>query len=333
MYGTYHHNQQRPSWHLISQSEWITLVILQTATFLQNQLRQRRISNAWLEISWKCTNAIFSKRHCWRPWTEYSYNHLALPWVQSIYTINTLKPRQNGRHFADDVFKRIFLNENIWIQINISLKFVSRAPINNIPTLVEIMAWRRQGDKPLSEPLMVRFLTHTCVTRPKWVKGTITQQLADTKSYHISTNICNIVEVVACVIADGCDDGERWDTFVRHFPLTHIVHKWEVLIYRRVSVWDAFTVHPVIIVYHICQRQSSISKSVSCIIDYITGVLVILTHSTNHSVFENKNKTKPNHKPKKYSNDAKEKFWFCKSIYIRYIKLAVATFAKYKCDS
>ena len=32
------------------------------------------------------------------------------------------------------------------------------------------MAWRRLGDKPLSEPMMVKLLTHICVTRPQWVK-------------------------------------------------------------------------------------------------------------------------------------------------------------------
>ena len=82
---------------------------------------------------------------------------------------NTLRPRQNGRHFADDTFKPIFLNENIWISIKISLKFVPKVPINNIPALVQIMAWRRPGDKPLSEPMMVSLLTHICVTRPQWV--------------------------------------------------------------------------------------------------------------------------------------------------------------------
>ena len=57
-------------------------------------------------------------------------------------------------HFADDIFKRIFLNENIWIPIKISLKFVPKGPINNIPALVQIMAWRRSGDKPLPEPMI-----------------------------------------------------------------------------------------------------------------------------------------------------------------------------------
>ena len=55
------------------------------------------------------------------------------------------------------------------ISIKNSLKFVPRGAINNIPTLVQVMAWRRPGDKPLSEPMMVRLPTHICVTRPQWV--------------------------------------------------------------------------------------------------------------------------------------------------------------------
>ena len=73
------------------------------------------------------------------------------------HIVNTLRPRQNGRHFPDDIFKYIFLNENLWISIKISLKFVPKGPINNIPALVQVMAWRRPGDKPLSDPMMVKF--------------------------------------------------------------------------------------------------------------------------------------------------------------------------------
>ena len=87
----------------------------------------------------------------------------------SIGSDNGLVPSRFGRHFPDDIFKWIVWNENVWISINISLKFVPRGPINNIPTLVEVMAWRRPGDKPLSEPMMVRLPTHLCVTRPQWV--------------------------------------------------------------------------------------------------------------------------------------------------------------------
>ena len=82
---------------------------------------------------------------------------------------NTLRARQNGRLFAGDIFKCIFLNENIRISNNISLKFVPMDLSNNIPALVFIMAWRRPGDKPLSEPMMVRSLTHICVSRPQWI--------------------------------------------------------------------------------------------------------------------------------------------------------------------
>ena len=81
------------------------------------------------------------------------------------YGFNTLRPRQNGRHLPDDIFKCIFMNENVRIATNISLKFVPKGLINNIPALVLIMAWRRLCDKPLSEPMMVSLPTHICVTQ------------------------------------------------------------------------------------------------------------------------------------------------------------------------
>ena len=87
------------------------------------------------------------------------------------FQLNTLRPRQNGCHFTDDIFKCIFLNENVWIPIKISMKFVPKGPINNIPALVQIMARRRPGDKPLSEPMIVSLTTYICVTRPQWVKS------------------------------------------------------------------------------------------------------------------------------------------------------------------
>ena len=94
----------------------------------------------------------------------------AQPGINRYLVLNTLRLRQNGRHFADDTFKRIFVNENIRISIKISFKFVPKGPINNNPALVQIMAWRRSGGKPLSEPMVVSLLTHICVTRPQWVK-------------------------------------------------------------------------------------------------------------------------------------------------------------------
>ena len=82
---------------------------------------------------------------------------------------NTLRPKQNGRHFTDNRLKCFFLNENAWISIKISLKFVPECPINNIAALVQRLAWRQSGAKPLSEPMMVRLLRHLCITQPQWV--------------------------------------------------------------------------------------------------------------------------------------------------------------------
>ena len=77
---------------------------------------------------------------------------------------NTLRPRQMAA-----IFQCIFMNENVLISIKISLKFVPKGQINNIPALVMIMAWHRPGDKPLSEPRLESLLTHIYVTRPQWV--------------------------------------------------------------------------------------------------------------------------------------------------------------------
>ena len=71
--------------------------------------------------------------------------------------INSSPPGQNGRHFADDIFKCMFVNEKFCILNRLSLKFVPKGLINNIPALVQIMAWCRSGDKPLSEPMLTHF--------------------------------------------------------------------------------------------------------------------------------------------------------------------------------
>ena len=72
--------------------------------------------------------------------------------------LKTLRLRQNGHNFTD-IFKWIFLNENLWISLKTSRNFVPKGPLDN-NSLVQIMAWRRSGDKPLSESIMVSLLTH-----------------------------------------------------------------------------------------------------------------------------------------------------------------------------
>ena len=98
-------------------------------------------------------------------WTSVDQDHWHTIWV------NTLRPRQNDWHFTDNVFRCIFLNKNISILINISLRFVPKGPVNNISALVQIMAWHWPDYNPLSEPMMLSLLTHICVTQPQWIKS------------------------------------------------------------------------------------------------------------------------------------------------------------------
>ena len=111
---------------------------------------------------------------------------------------NTLKQWQNGRHFTDDIFKSIFLNANFRISNKIPMKFVSRGPINNIPALVEIMVWCRPGNKPLSELMMVRSLTHICITRAQWVNPQLVE------SFSINIDMFLLVMSSSILMRDWC---------------------------------------------------------------------------------------------------------------------------------
>ena len=56
------------------------------------------------------------------------------------------------------VFKCIFMYEKFCTLIQISLKFVPKGPIDNNSVLVQVMAWRWTGDKPLPEPMLAQFI-------------------------------------------------------------------------------------------------------------------------------------------------------------------------------
>ena len=85
----------------------------------------------------------------------------------------TMRPRQNWRHFTDTcillTYKNLLYCKKIVLNIQISLKIVSKGPIYNKPTLVQIIAWCWVGNKPLSDQWWPGLLMHKCITRPKWV--------------------------------------------------------------------------------------------------------------------------------------------------------------------
>ena len=75
--------------------------------------------------------------------------------IHFIAVFNTLRPKQMAT-----VFTATNSNENVWISVKISLKFVPGGPINNIQVLVQIMAWRRPGDELLFDPMMIYWRIH-----------------------------------------------------------------------------------------------------------------------------------------------------------------------------
>ena len=97
------------------------------------------------------------------------------PLEASIIAVNQhcwyIEAETKYRQIADDIFKCISLNENVRVSVKISLQVVPTVSINNIPALVQIMAWRRSGDKALSESMMISLPTHICVNQPQCVNS------------------------------------------------------------------------------------------------------------------------------------------------------------------
>ena len=97
-----------------------------------------------------------------------------MDYAAKFVSILVVSPGQNGRHFADEIFKCIFLNEKFCILIRISLKFVPKDPNDNKWVLVQVMAWCRIGHKPLPESMLIQFTDAYYIyiygTRGRWVK-------------------------------------------------------------------------------------------------------------------------------------------------------------------
>ena len=106
---------------------------------------------------------------------SFLWKHVAIPG-----RLNRIEAEEN----VAAIFQTTCWNRLSWMRIyNFLLKkslVYSLGAINNIPALVQMMAWRRLGDKPLSEPKIV-----ISVTRPQWVNslnpGTSPDRLLDRK--------------------------------------------------------------------------------------------------------------------------------------------------------
>ena len=112
---------------------------------------------AQLQVFYRTSNGVNVLRGFWDIGSAKSGFQMSLSCIMSLKIILSIlwgRDKMAGL-FADNIFKRIFLKEDWWISINIWLQIVPRGPFNNIPSLVQIMAWRWTGDKPLFELIIV----------------------------------------------------------------------------------------------------------------------------------------------------------------------------------
>ena len=118
-----------------------------------------------------------SKRHLWW-WVNTDPDNGLVPSVTKPLPEPMLTKFHDIIYRADSSFapsrwETALLCNNVSYWLGTSLEsaliWCHKGPINNIPALVQIMAWCRSGNKPLSEPMLIILLAHICITRLQWV--------------------------------------------------------------------------------------------------------------------------------------------------------------------
>ena len=188
----------------------------------------------WVSKCHRKTVATLSRPQCVAMhWYHYIHRHCRYPY--QLIEAETKWPPFSKRHF-----KGIFFNENAWISIKISLTFVPWGPINNI----QIMAWHRPGDKPLSESMMASLPTHLCVTRPQWVKdymvsaGILAHHYTDAIMGVMASQITSLANVYSAVYSSA---DQRKHQSSLSLAFVRAIHRWSVNSPHKWPVtWNAF---------------------------------------------------------------------------------------------
>ena len=136
--------------------QYVIPCLISTWELFQYEIVSYQSRNFLIKIKWSVLwliwKSLYVKRQSW----YWSRPQCGWEWKRPSQSTPP-PPGQNGRHFTDDIFRCIFVNEKCCVLIKILLKFVPKGPVESISALVWIMAWRRIGDKPLSEPILTRF--------------------------------------------------------------------------------------------------------------------------------------------------------------------------------
>ena len=89
----------------------------------------------------------------------------------SPHNVLTHWGRDKMADISQTIFSNIFSSKKMFeFRLKFHWNLFLRVQLTKIPALFQIMAWRRPGDKTLSEAMLVSLLTHKCFTRPQWVK-------------------------------------------------------------------------------------------------------------------------------------------------------------------
>ena len=107
--------------------------------------------NTWF---WQTSKPVRSENLAWFLWLGIWDRELFRKLTkEGIW--NTLSPKQNGHHFADDISNAFLEMKHVCVSIKISVEFVPERPIDNRSAFVQVMAWHWTGDVPSPEPMMV----------------------------------------------------------------------------------------------------------------------------------------------------------------------------------
>ena len=126
---------------------------------------------------WSCFSVFYCRFSiCRGPIYHHTVHKTALTYVK-LWSDFIEPTKDYSYHVADDIFNCIFLHENVWLSIKISLNVFPMGRINNIPALVQIMAWHLRGDKPwlvyrtiYASLGLIELTKQVCVGTAGWMK-------------------------------------------------------------------------------------------------------------------------------------------------------------------
>ena len=131
---------------------------------------------------------------------QFSYtNHYTVGCLLvSLLSLNASPPGQNGRHFADEIFRCISVNETFCILIRISLTFVAKGLIDNMSALVRFMVYSHAISQSLKLYVKYNLLLDSLITDTTELICTLSPMLRifSAQLQRVSISSCNHLKYI-----------------------------------------------------------------------------------------------------------------------------------------